>query len=387
MPLNGPSPHFRFDQNRTSSRFPSNRANRCGADTPVCAPPKAANLNAECGMRNAERDEAAPREHRASLQLRRFAPRADRSVCATLADATAHFSVLNSQFAVLLFCVLASLLTSSLEAAPPRRIVTLVPSAAEILDGLGIAERIVGVTDYTDFPASMESLPRIGAFNNLNVEAIVALHPDLAVATSDGNSAAVLDRLRRLGIEVFVLDLRYWKTTRLGIVALGRKTGRAEAGKALVAEMDRVAACVATRTKRATRPRVLFAFDMNPVIAPGRDSFTNELIGMAGGFSVTKSNPAPYPRLSAEGLIALAPDVVVVSTMNPSNDLEAWRAWLGRWPAIPAVKSGAIRMVDSRTIDRPSHRLVIGLRELAASLHPELFPKGVCRPDWSGATK
>jgi iron complex transport system substrate-binding protein len=338
-------------------------------------------------MRNAERDEAAPREHRASLQLRRFAPRADRSVCATLADATAHFSVLNSQFAVLLFCVLASLLTSSLEAAPPRRIVTLVPSAAEILDGLGIAERIVGVTDYTDFPASMESLPRIGAFNNLNVEAIVALHPDLAVATSDGNSAAVLDRLRRLGIEVFVLDLRYWKTTRLGIVALGRKTGRAEAGKALVAEMDRVAACVATRTKRATRPRVLFAFDMNPVIAPGRDSFTNELIGMAGGFSVTKSNPAPYPRLSAEGLIALAPDVVVVSTMNPSNDLEAWRAWLGRWPAIPAVKSGAIRMVDSRTIDRPSHRLVIGLRELAASLHPELFPKGVCRPDWSGATK
>jgi iron complex transport system substrate-binding protein len=137
----------------------------------------------------------------------------------------------------------------------------------------------------------------------------------------------------------------------------------------------------------ATRPRVLFAFDMDPVIAPGRQSFTNELIEMAGGDSVTRTNAAPYPRLSAEGLIALAPEVIVVSTMNPARDLETWKEWLGRWPSIPAVKRGAIRMIDSRTIDRPSHRLVIGLRELGASLHPDRFPQGVCEPAWRAVPK
>lgn len=295
-------------------------------------------------------------------------------------------SIFNSQFAFALLLTLA-LLALPVAAAEPQRIVTLVPSAAEVLDGLGLAGRIVGVTDYTDFPAGMESLPRIGAFNNLNIEAMVALRPDLAVATSDGNSPAVIDRLRRLGIDVVVLDLRYWETTQGSILALGKHTGREREAAELVAEMNRVAGCVSAATKSAKRPRVLFAFDMNPVIAPGQDSFTNQLIGMAGGESVTKGNPAPYPRLSSEGLIALAPEVIVVSTMNPSKDLEAWKAWLGRWPAIPAVKRGAIRMIDSRTIDRPSHRLVIGLRELAANLHPELFPKGVCEPKWRSAAK
>lgn len=301
--------------------------------------------------------------------------------------ALSRFSSLNSQFGRRFALLVVVLLALPLAAAEPRRIVTLVPSAAEILDGLGVADRIVGVTEYTDFPASMLSLPKIGAFNNINIEAIVELRPDLAVATSDGNSPAVLDRLRRLGIDVFVLDLRYWKTTRLGILTLGKRTGREAEGKALVAEMDRVASCVSATTKGAKRPRVLFAFDMAPVIAPGRGSFTNELIDMAGGNSVTKSNTAPYPRLSAEGMIALAPEVIVVSTMNPAKDLGAWKTWLARWPAIPAVKRGAIRMVDSRTIDRPSHRLVIGLRELAASLHPKLFPTGVCEPKWRSAAK
>ncbi|MCM2315329.1 MAG: helical backbone metal receptor [Thermoanaerobaculia bacterium] len=280
-----------------------------------------------------------------------------------------------------------ALLAVPAAAAEPQRIVTLVPSAAEVLDGLGLADRIVGVTDYTDFPAGMEALPKVGAFNNLNIEATVALRPDLAVATSDGNSPAVIARLRRLGIDVVVLDLRYWETTQGSILDLGKHTGREREAKQLVAEMNRVAGCVSAATKGAKRPRVLFAFDMNPVIAPGQDSFTNQLIGMAGGESVTKGNPAPYPRLSAEGLIALAPEVIVVSTMNPAKDLEAWKAWLGRWPAIPAVKQGAIRMIDSRTIDRPSHRLVIGLRELAANLHPALFPKGVCEPKWRSSAK
>jgi iron complex transport system substrate-binding protein len=298
-----------------------------------------------------------------------------------------QFSILNSQFGLTLLLLLALFAPAPSAAAAPRRVVTLVPSAAEILDGLGIADRVVGVTEYTDFPASMTSLPHVGAFNNLNTEAIVALRPDLVVATSDGNSPATIDRLRRLGFDVFVLDLRYWKSTRAGIVALGAKTGRDAEGKALVAEMDRVASCIAGVTKGAKRPRVLYAFDMDPVIAPGLDSFTNEMIDMAGGASVTKGNPQPYPRISVEGLIALAPEVVVVSTMNASRDLGEWKAWLGRWPSIPAVKSGAIRAIDSRTIDRPSQRLVFGLRDLAASLHPELFPTGTCEPKWRRAAE
>jgi iron complex transport system substrate-binding protein len=280
---------------------------------------------------------------------------------------------------VLLLSLLLTGLTTGLH-AEPRRIVTLSPACAEVVAGLGWADRIVGVVDYTDYPATAKKLPSVGSYVSPSLETIVSLKPDLVVATSDGNPPALLDRLRRMGIEVFVLDLRRWSSIERAIVELGARHGKKERAEGMVAEMGRVTRCIARGLEGKARPRVLLAFDLDPAIAPGLDAFTNELVSLAGGDSATAGAPAPYPRLTVEQIIALAPDVIVATTMDPNAQVERWQAWLGGWKAIPAIRDGRLHLVDGENLDRPSQRVVIGVRMLVDVLHPGVLAKDACVP-------
>jgi iron complex transport system substrate-binding protein len=264
--------------------------------------------------------------------------------------------------------------------AEPSRIVTLSPACAEVVAGLGWGDRIVGVSDYTDYPASASKLPSVGSYVNPSLETIVSLRPDLVVATSDGNPPALLDRLRSMGIEVFVLDLRWMKSVGRSIVELGARHGRKERAEEMVAEVDRVSRCIARELEGAKRPRVLFAFDLDPAIAPGLDGFANELVRLAGGDSVTEGISTPYPRLTVEQIIAIAPEVIVASTMDPAVQLESWQKWLGGWKAIPAIRDGRLHLVDGSNLDRPSQRVIIGVRKLADVLHPGRLASDACIP-------
>ncbi len=290
---------------------------------------------------------------------------------------------MHHRFPIRRLILAVALLLSGLTAAAdgePARIVTLSPASAEVVAGLGWGDRIVGVSDYTDYPVSTKDLPSIGSYTNPSLETIVSLKPDLVVATSDGNPPALLDRLRLMGIDVFVLDLRRWKSIQKTILELGTRYGRKERAEEMVAEMGRVTQCLARELAGAARPRVLFAFDLDPAIAPGLDAFTNELVSLAGGDSVTVGAGTPYPRLTVEQIIALEPEVIVASTMDPTAQLERWQAWLGNWKAIPAVRNERLHLVDGSNLDRPSQRVIIGLRMLADVLHPGALSADTCVP-------
>lgn len=266
-------------------------------------------------------------------------------------------------------------------ATAPKRIVTLAPSCAEMIAGLGLGDAIVGVTEYTDWPARAETLPKVGSYVKLNVEAIVALKPDLVVATDDGNPPATLRRLERAGLRVVTLTLRDFASIQQSLRRLGAITGRTAEARRAVAEMRRVAGCVATRTQAARRPRVLFAYQLAPVVSAGSRTFTTELLAMAGADSVTANVAQSYPRLTSESIVANAPEVIVVSSMSPETDADRWRNWLNRWPGIPAVKNRRVHMIDSTNVDRPSQRIVHGLTLLARTIHPGLFARGECKAD------
>ena len=291
-----------------------------------------------------------------------------------------HPSFIKRKARVLPCLLLLTGLTFGLQ-AEPSRIVTLSPACAEVVSGLGWGDRIVGVSDYTDYPESARSATSVGSYVNPSLETIVSLKPDLVVATSDGNPPPLLDRLRFLGIEVFVLDLRRWSSIGKTIVELGAKHGRKERAEEMVAEMGRVGQCLARELGGEPPPRVLFAFDLDPAIAPGLDAFTNELVSIAGGASVTEGAPTPYPRLTIEQIIALKPDVIVASSMGTNAQLEEeWTRWLGPWKAIPAVRNDRLHVVDGSNLDRPSQRVVFGVRMLADVLHPGVLAKDACVP-------
>ncbi|HYC59670.1 MAG TPA: helical backbone metal receptor [Thermoanaerobaculia bacterium] len=272
---------------------------------------------------------------------------------------------------------------ASMDAAPPtpKRIVALAPSSAEIAAALGLGDAIVGVTNYTDWPPRTKNLPQVGSYVNIDVEAVVALRPDLVLATDDGNPPTTLRRLERLGLRVVTLRLRDFDSIQQSILSLGRMVGREDEGRRAVAKMKRVATCVSERTRTVARPRVLFAYQLGPIVSAGKGTFTNQLLAMAGADSITKDVEQSYPHLSVESVVTRAPEVIVVSSMNPAADANRADTWLKKWPAMPAVRNRRVHLIDSTNLDRPSQRVVHGLALLARTIHPTLFARGECAPD------
>ena len=211
-----------------------------------------------------------------------------------------------------------------------------------------------------------------------NLEAILSLQPDLIVATSDGNPERILQRLRELGTHLVVLDLQTYESIQRSILELGSITGRDNEAHKLTTLMKETAECIRARTAKAPLPSVLFVYDSYPFVTPGRGTFTDQLIEMAAGKSITRDVSMQYPRLTIESVIARNPDVVIESSMDPELEKNARQEWWKQYPMIAAVKQNRILILESRNLDRPSHLIVRGFLKLAGALHPDLFSNGEC---------
>ena len=259
--------------------------------------------------------------------------------------------------------------------ANPRKVVAFAASITEIIYALDRQERLVGVTEFSDYPPAATKLPKVGSYVRLDLERIVALQPDLCIATKDGNPKATVDRLTHLGIPVFVVDPRDFDSIMKTVKVLGSLLGADEAAGQIVEDlkkrMDQVQSTVANVSYR---PRVFMQIGISPIIAVGTNTFIHDLIVMAGGRNVT-SGKSTYPRLSREEVIHLAPDIIVISTMARSGAFEEVKKQWTQWQQIPAARHNRIYVVDSNLFNRPTPRLVEALELLAGIFHPELYDK------------
>lgn len=272
--------------------------------------------------------------------------------------------------------VLLGLMGNTTESA--ERIVSLAPSCTEIVAGLGLQKKLVGITEHTDYPPEILNLPVVGSYVNLNLEAIVSLKPDLVIATDDGNPAAVIEKLQQLSIPVFVLNLRTYEKIQESILALGKFLGREKEARMQVDFMESTAKCVHEKTKNVKKPFVLFVYESYPFVTAGEGTFTDQLIQMAGGESITHDVKISYPRLTIENVLAKNPDVVIESSMDPALEKELKLEWWKQWPMLDAVKQNRVYVLESKNLDRPSQRIVYGFMQLAKTLHPELLQDDAC---------
>lgn len=258
-------------------------------------------------------------------------------------------------------------------AGPPQRIVSLVPSATELIFALGGEGRLIGVTDYCDFPAAARRKPSVGSMLTPNLERIVALRPDVVIASDSGNRQETFIQLGRLGIPIYLVHAD--RIAEMMDVAgrLGELTGRQAAVGLLRARLERRIRQVRTAVERRGRPRVLYVLWPDPLIVPGRDAIVTELIGLAGGDSVTAGEPTSYPRFSVEAAVARAPEVIVLARHGTGTAPLPRDAW-ERLTSLPAVKAGRVHAVDGNLLHRYGPRVVDGLEELARAIHPEAFP-------------
>lgn len=256
-------------------------------------------------------------------------------------------------------------------ALPPQRIVSLAPATTEMLFAIGAGPRVVGVSRYCDYPNEARSRAKIGDLNT-SIERVIALRPDLVVASDSANRRAVehLERLRGRRTPVFCVDPNTFEELYTALRALGAITGASVGAerveRTMREEVRRVQGALA-RTRK--RPRVAFLLQTRPVWVAGPDTFVDDLIRMAGGVNVAAGAGTGYRPYPLEKLIAQRPEALLMRAPD-DEDLASRPAWSG----MPAVRTGALHSVGDEAV-RPGPRLTVALARLARLLHPEAFTR------------
>jgi len=258
----------------------------------------------------------------------------------------------------------------------PQRLISLAPSNTEILFALGLGDRVVGVTDFCDYPEEAKSIEKVGGMEH-NLEKIVALDPDLIVAI--GGSPAQVEKateMEKLGLTVLVLEPGDIEGIMANIELVGKATGAEKEASELAAQMRKRFDDITARAEGAeSRPKVFFeldATDPSKPYTPGPGSFIDALISLAGGSNVAAGAKMQWAQLSTEEIIAQDPEVIVLGDANYGVTVEMVKERPG-WSVIAAVKNGAIYPIDDILISRPGPRIIDGLEALARIIHPELF--------------
>jgi len=262
--------------------------------------------------------------------------------------------------------------------APPARIVSLVPSVTETAFTIGAQDRLVGVTDFCDHPAAARQKPSVGGMISPSLEGIVALRPDVVVATPAGNRHETFDQLNRLKIPIYLVNPVSVHDVLDLIARLGRLTDRAEEADREATRLRERIRAVSARVAGRPRPRVLYVLWPDPLIVPARGALVSELIALGGGDSVTTDGGPGYPRYSLEAALARNPEVILIASHDATRSPLVRAKW-ERFTEVPAVSAGRLHTVDGNLMHRYGPRIVDGLEVLARLIHPGAFEKAGAR--------
>ncbi len=254
--------------------------------------------------------------------------------------------------------------------ALPQRIISLAPNITETLYILGAESQLIGVTRQCDWPPEAAGKLRVGDLMNPNYEVILAAKPDLVLASTAGNDRGAVMKLAALGLPVFVTAPRSVASIFDSVRQISRVTGHAEKGEKVLAEMRSRLAEVARRLEGAPRTRAFFVTWFDPLLAPGKNTFENDALRLAGVDSISADVDEFYPRFSLEQVLARDPDVILTvrHSGKPLPDLRR----VSGWQRLRAVRYGRVYLLDE-VLQHPSPRFVDGVEELARMLYPERF--------------
>jgi len=259
---------------------------------------------------------------------------------------------------------------AGLTGASPQRIVSLTPALTEILFAVGAGDRVVGVTQYCDFPPAAQAKPKVGGYVNPSVESVLALKPDLVfVSPGPGNRDSAL-AMERAGLRLEIVPSETLEESLAAIEGVARAVGVEATGRDLAASVRARLHAVTKRVLGTRRVRTLFCIQTDPIIAAGRDTLPSQLLEIAGGSNVVVA--LRYPRLDVEAVAAAEPELILQARMDlASGAAHDEDAFWKRWTAIPAVARGRVVVLRDDLALRPGPRVADAAEGLAAILHGE----------------
>ena len=257
-------------------------------------------------------------------------------------------------------------------AKAPTRVISLAPSITEILYAIGLNDEIVGVTEFCDYPPVALQKPKIG-YAQPNIEAIVALQPDLVLAPRAFLRAELLAKLEQLKIPTFVVDPESFEEIPSRIQTVGRILNRSSSADGVASTMRQRIASVRSKMEGIGRVRVLYVLNSQPLITVGPGSYLDQVINVAGGANIAAGTTVPYPHFSMEAVLKEDPEIIIFPIgMAEGIPLSEQQEWL-RWTSVSAVKQGRLHQIPANVLNRPGPRIVDGLEALARIIHPEVF--------------
>jgi iron complex transport system substrate-binding protein len=261
---------------------------------------------------------------------------------------------------------------------PARKIISIAPSNTEILFAIGAGPQVVGRDEFSDYPEQAKQLPSVGGgFGALDMETLVALKPDLVLA-SQLTPAEQVQAIEKLGLKVFLLanpqDLEgMFKNLQI----VGQITGTQAEAQIIIDQLKaRVAAVDEKMAKTEQKPLVFYELDSTDPNAPwtaGPGSFIDALITRAGGTNLGAKLEDAYVQISVEQLLMEKPDIIIVGDYTWGGVTAENVLARASWSDLEAIKQGKVYIFDDNLVSRPAPRMVDGLEAMAKLLHPELF--------------
>lgn len=258
-------------------------------------------------------------------------------------------------------------------AAPPKRIVSLIPSVTEMIFAMGAADRLVGVSSYDRFPPEVSRIPKVGGLLDPNVESILALRPDLVILY--GTQVDLQRRLERANLAYYPYEHRTLADITVTVRAVAKRIGVPNQGERLAADMEQSIDEVRRKVATLPRPRTLLVFGREPgslrnVQVSGGYGFLHDILEAAGGVDAFGDLKQQMVQASTEMILARKPDVIVelradAQSADAVRELESWNAL----PGVPAVKNHRIYFLVGDRFVVPGPRVVDAIRELSDVLH------------------
>lgn len=251
-------------------------------------------------------------------------------------------------------------------AQPAQRIVTLSPHLAETVFAAGAGGQIVGTVDYSNYPEAARRIPRVGGYSRFDLEAVVALKPDLIIAWEGGNAPAHLQKLRRLGLPVYLSQINRLEDIAGEIERIGVLAGTRQSADTAARTFHQRLADLQARYAGRPVVRTFYEVWHQPLKTIGGQQFISSVIRLCGGENVFGTLTATAPDVTVEAVLAANPEAIIASGMG-----EARPEWLDDWQARPgllAAQRKNLFFIPPDLIQRHTPRLLDGAERLCQHL-------------------
>jgi len=251
---------------------------------------------------------------------------------------------------------------------PAKRIISLAPHITESLFAAGAGDKIIGVVAYSDYPEAAKKILRVGGYPTVDIERIVALKPDLIIAWASGNKTKQVEKLRSLGLTVFISEPRNLKDIASTIQRFGKLAGTSDIAEKQYDTFTEHYESLKKRYSNKEPVKVFYQIWNQPLMTISGDHLISHLIELCGGKNVFSDLKALTPIVSLESVIASESEVIVSGGMGKAHSdwLNEWK----RWPTVPAVQNNQLYYINPDLVQRVGPRILQGADQLC-----EIFEK------------